>query len=87
MIADTAVDAIAAAAFAIAESEPARSAQRRAASHVWIAATIPPARSLAAVRRAIESFGDQATQRAAAGLLGELANAVSKPTTTEELSA
>ncbi len=86
MIADTAVERLAAAAFAIADAEPARSARRRAASHVWIAATVPPARSLAAVRRAIESFGDQATRRDALALLDELATAVAS-STIEELSA
>jgi hypothetical protein len=84
--AGTAVEQLAAAALAIAESHPPRSAHRRAASHLWVAATVPPAKSIAAVRRAVLSFGDGSTQRDALELLGQLLDAVEQ-STTGELSA
>jgi hypothetical protein len=52
---------------------PARSPERRAASHLYFAMTEPPARSAAALRRAVESFGTPATQAAALELLHRLA--------------
>jgi hypothetical protein len=67
------VDQIAAAARLEAERHPARSPERRAAAHLFVALSIPPARSLAAARRAVLSFGDETTQSDALELLGRLA--------------
>lgn len=60
-------------AFAEAERHPARSPERRAAGHLWIALTIPPARSLDAARHAVASFGTPHAQAAAIDLLHRLA--------------
>jgi hypothetical protein len=60
-------------AFAEAERHPARSAERRAASHLWVACTVPPARSVASARKAIASFGDERTQAGALALLSKIA--------------
>lgn len=56
-----------------AERHPARTPERRAASHLWVALTVPPARTLTAARTAIASFGDTTTQAAALELLHRLA--------------
>lgn len=55
-----------------AERHPARSAERRAASHLLYSLTEPPAKSLDAAKRAIESFGTAATRQAATELLHRL---------------
>jgi hypothetical protein len=62
-------------AFAEAGLHPPRSPGRRAASHLAIALTIPPAKTIAAARRAVESYGAEATQRAALALLDKFATA------------
>jgi hypothetical protein len=67
------VHQLAAAAFAEAERHAPRTPQRRAASHLAIAASIPPARSIAAVRTAIASFGTERTRASALELLRRLA--------------
>lgn len=67
------VERLAELAYAAAESEPARSAKRRAAAHLYVSLTIPPARFLSSARRAIASFGAPATQAAALELLTRLA--------------
>ena len=72
MIVAADVEQLAKIAFAIADAEPARSPERRAASHLWISSTIPPARSLAAVRRAAESYGTPTTQADALKLLDKI---------------
>lgn len=56
-------------AFAEAQRHPARSAPRRAAGHLWIALTIPPARSLDAAKSAIASFGTPQNQADALALM------------------
>ncbi len=61
------------AAFDEAQRHPSRSAGRRAASHLWCALSIPPAKSADGARRAIASFGDPVVQAAAAELLHRLA--------------
>lgn len=63
---------LAAAALAEAESHPKGTPERRAASHLWVALTVPPATTTAAARRAIASFGSEATQAAALELLHRL---------------
>lgn len=70
MIADAAVDQLAAVVFAEAEQHPARTPERRAASHLWAALITSP--TIAAAGRAVATFGDEETQHAAAGLLGRL---------------
>ena len=60
-------------AFAEAELHPPRSSARRAASHLWVALTVPPAKSIASARNAVASFGDGRTQAAALELLHRLA--------------
>jgi hypothetical protein len=59
-------------AFAEAERYPARSPERRAASHLWVALTVPPARSIASARKAIATFGDEGTQTDAVALLDKI---------------
>lgn len=73
MIVSVDVAAIADAAYAEAAPLPKCSPERRAASHLWVALTVPPARSVAAARRAILSFGDETTQSDALALLGRIA--------------
>lgn len=79
---------LAEAAFARAASLPARSPERRCAAHLWIALTVPPARSVTAARRAVESFGDKQTQSDALDLMHRLAAQTTSPpthiTTTED---
>lgn len=74
----------AAAAFAEAARFVARSPERRAAGHLWIALTIPltipPAKTLAGARAAIASFGTPDSQAAALELLDKI-------TTTTERTA
>lgn len=60
-------------AFDEAQRHPSRSPGRRAASHLWISCTIPPARSADAVQRALRSFGEPSVQQAAAELLHRFA--------------
>jgi hypothetical protein len=60
-------------AFAEVLANKPRTAQRRAAVCLYYAATVPPARSLAAVRSAVGTFGTDAVQRAALELLDQLA--------------
>ena len=67
-------------AFAEVQRHPARSADRRAAGHLWIALTIPPAGSLDAARRAIASFGPPHNQAAALELLHRLATRLTATT-------
>lgn len=64
-------EALAAAVLAEGQRHPARSPQRRAASHVWACLVTSP--SITAARTAITSFGDEQTQADAAALLGRLA--------------
>lgn len=68
-------------AFAEGQRHPARSAPRRAAGHLWIALTIPPAKSVDAAKAAIASFGTPQNQADALALLHQLATL---PTTTGE---
>lgn len=49
-----------------------RTPERRAAVCLYISASVPPARSLQAVRNAIATFGADDTQQAALELLGRL---------------
>jgi hypothetical protein len=70
-------------AFAEAQRHPARSAERRAAGHLWIALTIPAAGSLDAARRAIASFGTPRNQAAALELLHKLAAQTSAATAAD----
>lgn len=71
MIVSVDADELAAAVMAEAQRHPARSPERRAASHLWAALITSP--SIAAARRAIATFGDETTQSDAAELLGRLA--------------
>jgi hypothetical protein len=70
-------------AFAEAERHRARAPERRAASHLWVALTVPPAKTLTAARNAIDSFGDQAAQADALALLEQLRHAVTQQPATE----
>jgi hypothetical protein len=67
------LDRLADAARLEAERHPARSRERRAAAHLWVSLTVPPASSITAVRRAIASYGTPETQSDALELLGRLA--------------
>lgn len=67
------VEQLAALAYAEAERHPARSRERRAASHLWVSLTVPPAKSIGSARNAVVTFGDQRTQADALDLLGRLA--------------
>ena len=60
-------------AFDEAQRHPSRSPGRRAASHLWISLTLPPARSVTAAKSAIASFGAERTQADALELLHRLA--------------
>jgi hypothetical protein len=60
-------------AFAEVLASTPRTPERRAAVCLYTAATVPPAKSLAAVRNAIATFGADATQQAALELLDRLA--------------
>lgn len=71
MIASADVDQLAALVFAEAERHPARSPGRRAACHAWASLITSP--TVAAARRAVATFGDQATQAAALELLDKIA--------------
>jgi hypothetical protein len=70
---------LAAQAFAEAQRHAPRSYERRAASHLWVALTVPPAATVDAARNAITSFGDDQVQAAALQLLGQLAAAQNVP--------
>ena len=85
----TAVDLEQLAGLALVEASrwPARSPQRRAASHLYVSATIPPARSLAAVKRAVLSYGTGQVQDDALALLNQLTNSVGQSPTEQEQSA
>ena len=50
-----------------------RTPERRAAVCLYVAATVPPAKSAGAIRNAIGTFGTDAVQRAALELLDHLA--------------
>jgi hypothetical protein len=78
------LEQLADAAFAEAERWPPRSPERRAASHLAIALTVPPAKTVAGARTAIATFGDERTQTQALNLLGRLA---AQLTTTEQETA
>jgi hypothetical protein len=78
MIASADVEQLAELARLEAERRGARTRERRAASHLYFAMTIPPARSLTAARRAVESYGTAATQADALELLGRLTKTVSE---------
>ena len=62
---------LAAAVFAEAERHPARSPERRAACHAWSALITSP--TVSAALKAIATFGDTATQQAAAEVLHRVA--------------
>lgn len=49
-----------------------RTPERRAAVCLYVAATVPPAKSVQAIRNAIATFGTDAVQAAALELLDEL---------------
>jgi hypothetical protein len=59
-----------------AESHPPRTPGRRAAAHLFVALTVPPAKSIASARNAIATFGDERTQSASLDLLYRLAASV-----------
>ena len=67
---------LAAAVLAEGQRHPPRSAERRAASHLWSALITSP--SIAAARNAITTFGEPATQSDAEQLLGRLAAELAK---------
>ena len=71
MIVSIDADRLAAAVLAEGQRHPVRSAERRAASHLW--ASLITSTSITAARTAITTFGDEQTQAAAAALLGRLA--------------
>lgn len=71
MIISVDAEQLATAVLAEGRRHPPRSAERRAASHLWSALITSP--SIAAARNAITTFGDDETQAAAAALLGCLA--------------
>jgi hypothetical protein len=54
-----------------AERHPLRSAERRAAAHLWAGLITSP--TVSAARSAVATFGTAETQAAALGLLGRLA--------------
>lgn len=68
------------AAFDEAQRWPSRSPQRRAASHLWCSMTLPPAKTVAAVKRAVASFGDDHVQAGAVELLHHLAEQLNSST-------
>ena len=70
MIVSVDAEALAAAVLAEGRRHPPRSAERRAASHLWSA--LVTSISISAARTAITGFGDAETQAAAAALLGRL---------------
>lgn len=74
MIVAVDLEQLADAAFDEAQRHPSCSPGRRAASHLWISCTIPPAKSVAAVERAIASFGAEHVQADAMALLRRLAS-------------
>ena len=76
MIVSVDAELLTAAVLAEGQRHPARSPQRRAASHVW--ACLVTSTSITAARTAITSFGDDETQAAAAALLHRLAAALAK---------
>ena len=77
------------AALALAEVLAAapRTPERRAAAHLYVSATIPPARSLSAVKRAVLSYGAEHVQQDALALLDQLCNAVAQFPTEQEQPA
>lgn len=52
-----------------AEAHQPRTPGRRAAAHLYISLTIPPAKSITSARSAIATFGDERTQADALALL------------------
>jgi len=75
------LDRVAERAFDEAQRHPARSAKRRAAGHLWIALTIPPAKSVDAAKTAIASFGTPRNQADALALMHQLAAAATEQET------
>lgn len=73
MIVSADVDQLAEGARLEAERHKPRTPERRAAAHLWVALTVPPAKSADAAQRAIGSFGDERTQADATRLLHRLA--------------
>lgn len=71
-----AVEQLAALALEEAERHRLRTPERRAGAHLWTSLTVPPARSVAAARRAICVFGDERTQADALDLLARLSVAL-----------
>jgi hypothetical protein len=61
---------LAAAVLAEAQRHPPRSAERRAAAHLWASLITSP--TIDAARRAITTFGDDQVQADAGQLLGRL---------------
>lgn len=70
------VAALTAAARAETERHAPRTPERRTASHLWVACITASSPDLAAVRRAVKSFGAHETQAAATELLHRLAEQV-----------
>ncbi len=68
-------------AFAEVLAARPRTPERRAAVCLYVAATVPPAKSVAAIRNAIGTFGTDAVQADALALLGRLTAA--EATTTQ----
>jgi hypothetical protein len=64
------VDQLAAEVLAEVERHPPRSAERRAAAHLWASLITSP--TITAARRAATTFGDDQVQAAAVELLGRL---------------
>jgi hypothetical protein len=60
-------------AFAEVLASTPRTPERRAAVCLYTAATVPPAKTVKAIRTAIATFGADATQQAALELLDRLA--------------
>ena len=59
-----------------------RTPGRRAAVCLYVAATVPPAKSVDAIRDAIGTFGADATRRDALGLLDKITAPAEQETTT-----
>jgi len=64
--------ALAELAFAEVLAAGPRTPERRAAVALYVAATVPPTKSVQAIRTALTTFGTDAAQKAALELLGRL---------------
>lgn len=64
--------AVAELAYAAVLATSPRTPARRAAVCLYIAATVPPAKTIGAIRNAITTFGTEATQAAARALLDRI---------------